>query len=219
MYLIGYHDDAPLITEVSKSGKRLPVPEYTCGVVWIGEDEHLTPVIGHLRKIVEVHGIGAVGILMQGIEYHLPAVALRSETEGMVYRRLDNHLVTRLCEHIYHHAYALDDAGNVRQPLPLDIEAMMVVEPCHYSRPIVFWLYGVAEYRMLHALAQSINNKWRSLEVHVCHPQGQKICSAITLGKHIGLECAGRRAVYDFVEVVFHFFCRGIDKIEGIDRG
>ena len=129
---------------------------------------------------------------MQGIVHHLPAITLRSQTEGMVYRRLNDNLVTRLCKHIDDHADALYNSGNVRQPLSFDIEAMMVVQPCHDSWPIVCRLYSIAEYGMFHALAQGINDKRRSLKVHVCNPQRQEVGTAITLGEHVCLECASR---------------------------
>ena len=57
MYLVGNDDDAPLITEVCKACKSLPVPDYSCRVVGIGQYEHLASVVSHLGKVVEVHGI------------------------------------------------------------------------------------------------------------------------------------------------------------------
>ena len=58
---------------------------------------------------------------------------------------------------------------------------------------------------MFQSLPDGINDELWGFEIHVCHPQRYQVVASITRLQHLVLQVARARAVYYFVEVIFHF--------------
>ena len=121
-------------------------------------------------EVVEIHGVGSVGVLLERVAHHLAAVALWREAEGVVHGWLNDDLVAGLREDVDHHANAFHDAWDEAEPLKLDVPLVVVVEPLLHGGPIVLRLDGVAEERVVEAMAKRFGDKRRCFEIHVGHP-------------------------------------------------
>ena len=168
--LVGDDEDVAVVAEVGQSGQRVFVPHDAGRVVGVREDKHLALVVSHLGQVVEVHRVGAVGVLVERVVDYLAAVSLWRQPERVVDGRLDDDLVARLGEDVHHHADALHDAGYVGEPFALYVPLMVVFQPLLHGGPIVFWLHSVAEERVGHSLAQRVGDEMWCLKVHVGHP-------------------------------------------------
>ena len=117
--------------------------------------------------------IGTLYLHLQRVLHHHAVVTLDGETEGMVDRGLDDDLVARIGKHVDGHADALDDAGDVGDPLTLYLPTVVAFDPTGHGVPIVLGVEGVAIDRIGHALLESVDHETWSLEVHVSHPEWQ----------------------------------------------
>ena len=172
----------------------------------IAENEYLALLIANLLQMTEIHLIISIFTHFQRIEHHFPAISLWGQTERMINRRLDYNLLVFLGEHIDDHADALDDSWNKTDPLPLDIPLMMVSHPIHDRWQKIFWLYRIAEERMLQTGFDGICDKGGCLKIHISHPERKKILSSPTWQQSLMLEVTTARAVYDLIKIVFHNF-------------
>ena len=151
----------------------------------------------------EVHLVGAVDFF-QRVIHHLTPVALRRQSEGMIDGWLDNHFLILLHKHVDSHTDALHDARYIGEPLTLDVPLVVVLNPLSDAGPQRIWHHRVAKERVLQSLAQGICDKLRCLKIHVGHPQGQQVATAIALLQHFVLQVATPRAVNYFIEIVLY---------------
>ena len=112
MYLVRYDYNALSEAEVGKSFERFPRPGDACRIVRIGKDQHPAPLVTYRLKVLKVHFIASVRHFPQWVEYDFVAVFLRYESERMIYRRLDDHLVSLVEQSHDRHSYSLHNARN-----------------------------------------------------------------------------------------------------------
>ncbi len=124
--LVGDYGDAALGAEIREASECLRVPHYAPGIMWVGKYEETAGFVGYLREVVEVHlvAVGALDFLKR-IEYHLTAVGQGHKAEGMVHRRLDNHLLSRFEERVDGHSDSLHHSRYERQPFWLCLPPVM----------------------------------------------------------------------------------------------
>ena len=192
------------MTEIGESHERLLVPHQARRVVGVRQDEQLTLVVCHLCQVLKVHLVRAVLVLLQRVKHHLASVALGRKAEGMVDGRLNDDLVAWFGEHVHRHAYAFHDAGYERQPFLVYRPLVLPFQPCCHRGPVGLWHHGVSEHRVLHAFAQSVDDEWRCLEVHVCHPHGQQVVTSKHLFEHAIFHGAGAPSINRLVKIVLH---------------
>lgn len=194
------------MTEIGESHERHFVPHQARRVVGVRQDEQLTLVVCHLCQILEVHLVRAVLMLLQRVKHHLASVALWRKAEGMVDGRLNDDLVAWFGEHVHRHAYAFHDAGYERHPFLVYCPLVLPFQPCCHRGPVGLWYHGVSEHRVLHAFAQSVDDEWRCLEIHVSHPQGQQVVTSKHLFEHAIFHGAGAPSFNRLVKIVLHIY-------------
>ena len=143
--LVRNHQNAVSMTEMREFCQCLPVPNYTGRVMRIRQDEHLAFLVSDLLEILEIHGIRTVRILAERIHHHFPIVSLRSKTERMIYRRLDDNLLVRLRKHIDNHTDTLYDTRDVTKPLTFHFPSVMRFYPVDNRRPQVLRILAISQ--------------------------------------------------------------------------
>ena len=192
------------MADVGQAAECLGAPDDAGGVVRVAEQEHPALGIGVEKAVqaVEVHGVTTILEREEWVVDHLAVVALGREAEGMVDGRLDDDFLVGSEEDVDGHTDALDDAGDVGEPLRANVPVVMLVDPADDGGAIVGRLDGVAEEGVLEAPAEGVGDEVRGLEVHVGHPKGQQVGVAVARLEGFEFECAGATAVDDFVEIV-----------------
>ena len=206
MDLVGEDDDSARGAEAGQPLKGFPGPDNPGRIVRITKDKHFAARVTNAFQLLKIHFIAAARDFLEGIPNHFPAVSLRGNPEGMVYRRLDDNLVSGLCKIIDGQANSLYNTGNKGVPGAPGFPAMMHLDPVRNGGPEFLRHHGIAKEGMLQAGLEGIRNKGRGLEVHIGHPEGQEIFPAISFLEDAVLQVPGAGAVYRLVKVVRH--CR-----------
>ena len=139
-------------------------------------------------------------------------VAFDYNSEGVVYRRLDENAVTFACEVINSQAYALDHAGHKSEFVAFYLEVMAVALPVDNRIPVRFGAVRIAQHRMPQALYQGVSNFGAYSEIKVGNPQrGHVVASEYDVELfELGSSCA--LTIDNTIEIVdslFHFQCIG----------
>ena len=113
MNLIADYQNVVGMAETSQFLQSFLVPNQTCRIMWIAQDEQLARCVTNAFQLFEIHCVRAVLLFNQRIEYHFVTVVFRYQAEGMVNRRLNDHLVPLLQETVHHQTDAFHNAGNV----------------------------------------------------------------------------------------------------------
>ena len=110
--LITYNYDMVFITEVCQSFQSVYRPTQPCRIMRITQYKHTTLIITDLLQVIKIHIIVPVFTPPQRIEYYFPMVTFWCQTERMIDRWLDNHLLIRFGKHIYYESDTLNNTRN-----------------------------------------------------------------------------------------------------------
>ena len=122
----------------------------------------------------------------------------------MIDRRHDDHLLIGLEKDVADQSDTLDDAGDKRQPLPLDVPLMMGEHPVMDGREVIFRLNRVAKDGMLQTMTQSIEDLWADCKIHICHPQGLQVVTSPAWFQCLVHEITRTTPLNDRIEIVLH---------------
>ena len=204
MNFIGNHDHPSAVTEVSQFPKGLARPYDSCRIMWIRQYQHAAFVVTYRFQIIKIHRIRAVLIFMERVEDDGMAVTLRHQTERMINRGLDDNLVILLEKRVDCHADTFDNTRDICQPLLLHLPLMMVLNPLHHCRPVLYRFKGITIQGMVQTPSEGICNKVRSLEIHIGDPQGRQIIPTELLLQYVCLDGSCTSTLYEPVKIVFH---------------
>ena len=120
----------------------------------------------------------------------------------MIYGRLDDNLVAWLCEAVDNHTYTLHDTWDVTHPLALYLPAVTLHKPVLDALPVAVVLHSVAQNRVLQTLVQSLADKVGRREVHICHPEWDKVVASEVLLQCIVLDAVRATTLNIAVKIV-----------------
>lgn len=202
--LVGDHHHAVRRAQRGQATERRGVPRDARGVVGVGEQQQAASARGEQPlEPLEVHLI-TLRRLAQRVPHHLAVVGARQQVEGVIDGRLHDDSVARAGETVDDQTDALDDAGDVGEPLGPDLPAVAPPLPCDDRGAVALGLDRVAEDRVAEPAAQRLDHEVGRLEIHVGDPHRQQVLPAVVRAQSVELHGAAAAPLHGFVEVVVH---------------
>ena len=202
--LVGDDLHAVLHADIAHLLELLAGPAAAHGVVGIAEDEVLGAVLGLGLKVLQIHGVIAVFVPLQGADHQLPAGVVHHVGKGVVDGLLNEHLVAGLGEHGQHHTHAghhtrgKGHLGNVRQP------AVALLLPGGDSLKVLGGAPGIAKDTLVGPLLDGFHDAGRRTEVHICDPQRDDVIGAVVQLRFLELSRVVIRTIHDFIKIIRH---------------
>ena len=143
------------------------------GVVGVAQHHQLWPFgFEDMLQSLKVHLVETVIGAPEGIVHHHAVVARDEHPEGVIYRFLDYHLVTRSGEMVQHKAEAIHDAADEARLIRRELQAVALTLPVDDGLPIVLKGHAVAIDGVLgDAVGQCLGDVRTGRKAHVGHPQ------------------------------------------------
>ena len=200
MNLIGYDSNAVSQTYLAHATKLVACPHPSAGIVRVAEKEEFHPGVGSfLLKIVEIDGIGSVGIEQRRSYCFTVVVAYRRE-KAIIDRRLHQYPVAGNGQCLDNSRHGRYNPRGVDDPVASDRPAVPPVEPLYKRIVIRIGHTRISENTMFHPTTQSIHNRLGRTEIHIGHPHGQHIFT----GRRVPFVRARCPARYHFIEIILH---------------
>ena len=202
--LVGDDLHAVLHADVAHLLELLTGPAAANGVVGVAEDEVLGAVLGLGFKVLQIHGVIAVFVPLQGADHQLPAGVVHHVGKGMVDGLLNEHLVAGLGEHGQHHAHTGHHAGgkghlgNIGQP------AVALLLPGGDGLKVLGGTPGVAEDTLVSSRLDGLHDAGCRTEVHIRDPQRDHVVGAVVQLRFLELGRVVIRAIHDFIKIISH---------------
>ena len=181
------------------------MPHDPARVMGVAKDKQFAIFVYHALQILEIHRIAAL-FLLQRIIDDLAFHRFRDNPERMVNRRLDDDFIARLGEALHDKADSFDDARDISEPLLLRFPHIFILQPCQDAIPIRVVAESISHDRVFASFLDCIQNKVRSPEVHVCHPQRKQALLSRESVRHSVIFHTRRPIPVDyFIEIIeFH---------------
>ena len=135
MNFVADNDDVVFVTDMCQPSQRFSIPADACRIVRIAEDEQTAFLIHYTCQLLEVHGIASVRQLLERVHHNLFSVTFGCQSEGMINRRLYNHLLVLLEEYVDGHSYSFYDTRYEGKPLATYLPVMMLLDPLDDGYP------------------------------------------------------------------------------------
>ena len=158
-----------LCTDFSEFDQCIFFPYNSARVMRITKDQDFTLLVDHGFELVEVHFINTINQFQRIID-HFTFHAFRHDTEGMIYRRLYDHFISRLGETLDYEANSFHNTRNIAKPFPFDLPLLFVVYPFDNTLIVRVRTESITEYFVLTAFFYCIDNKVRCTEIHIGNP-------------------------------------------------
>ena len=201
MDLVGNDKHAILETDPADAFELLPRPYPTCRIMRIAQQHHRRLRIRRLAlQVLPVDGISIV--LVNQTVAKLPApIVPDSGKERIIARRLHDHIIPGPRKRLDTSRISRNDTRRRNDMLPGDtLPPMPPVKPVAHRIIIRLRHQLIPEHPMLQPLPQRLQNRRRSLIIHIRHPQRQRI-----LLEQIPLYARGIPARNYLIEIVnFH---------------
>ena len=208
MNLIGENKYIMLPAQAADPGKVFPAPDFSDRVLRVAEEQHGDLRIGKLLlQVTEIHFILPVPVDERILQY-LPAVAVDAADKMVIYRRLDDDLLTGDGEFPDCCGQGGDYPGGKGQLFIADFQAVVLSPPVPVSVVQLIRNDAVAKNTVGGTLLNGPADAGRGREVHIRHPHGQLIF------RQVPFQRTGSGPVGDLIKTVIHF-CYLFHKLPG----
>ena len=168
----------------------------------IAEDEHLAS-LHLLAEMLHIHPIGTIHHL-QRIGHQRTSASGIQPREWAIYRRLNQHLVTRICKCFQGHTQSRDNTWHKVYHFLFHFEAITTLIPLDNGLIITVRLGSIAQHWMFQTLANGFGYKRCSSKIHIGHPKWNQVIASPNFLHIIKLYGRCTVSIYYFIKIIFH---------------